>query len=121
MSKTDLITVNPVKVSNLYRQEIFHDPEAGSILCNTPVDATGQYDPIRRQIFHGSCTVMFGGRPSPIQFPIEASSLEEAITNYPEACRQAVQNILDQSVRNQLLKDIPSANAGKIDLSKLKN
>lgn len=81
---------------NLYREESFTDRRVGTLQRLTPVTATGEDDPSRSQIFTGSTQLMTPMGALPLNFEIEASTLEEALDGYNAAAQQAMVKTLEE-------------------------
>ena len=90
-----------VNVSNLYREEVFTDLTVATIRRLLPVKADGSLDTSRPSVFVGETTVMSGAGTVPIQCPLEAKTLEEAIAKFPEAINSAVQELIAEVRRIQ--------------------
>jgi hypothetical protein len=90
----DEITVN---ANNLYREEIFTDLEVATIRRLTPIRADGSDDPERQVKFVGQTTLLSQAGPVPVQCPIEAATLEEAMAQFPTAVNQAVERMVEEA------------------------
>ena len=90
-----------VNVSNLYREEVFTDLTVATIRRLLPVKADGSLDTSRPSVFVGETTVMSGAGTVPIQCPLEAKTIEEAIAKFPEAINSAVQELIAEVRRIQ--------------------
>jgi hypothetical protein len=89
--KNALNTVDlSVKQDNLYLEESFTDLDMASIRRLTPVKPNGLKDKRRKQIFIGHLNLMTPQGPLPIQAPIEARNLKEAMDIYPETMKSAL-------------------------------
>lgn len=86
-----------VNLDNLYRQETFTDLGMGTIQCLRPVTAEGADDPSRQPIFMGTAQIMTPGGVLPVQAEIEAGSLREACERFPDAVKQAVDDLVKQA------------------------
>ena len=80
----------------LYREETFTDLRTGSLRRMVPVTRDGKDDPSRPAVYEGHASLMTQRGPLPLQFHIEASSLEGALAKFPEAARQALTETLEQ-------------------------
>ena len=83
-----------VDAGNLYREEVFSDLKVASVRRLTPVRADGTNDPGRRPLFIGGAHVMTAAGPLPIQFPLEASTLDEALAKFPSGVKLAVEKMV---------------------------
>lgn len=79
---------------NLFREDTFTDLKVASIRRLTPVLPDGSPDPGRKPAFFGESQLMSAAGPIPIQCPIEAATLEEAIDRFPQALSRAVEEML---------------------------
>lgn len=86
-----------VNLDNLYRQETYTDLGMGTIQCLRPVTATGADDPSRAPIFMGSAQIMTPGGVLPVQGEIKADNLRDACLKFPEAMKDAVDDLVQQA------------------------
>jgi hypothetical protein len=86
-----------VDQENLYREETFTDLKIASIRRLTPVTIDGADDPNRPTMFVGETTLMSARGPLPINCPIEASTLTEAIDAFPKAVQDAVERLMEEA------------------------
>jgi len=87
--------------NGLYREETFTDLRAGSVRRMVPVTRDGKDDLSRPAIYEGHASLMTQRGPLPLQFHIDASSLEEALAKFPDAAKQALVETLEQLRRLQ--------------------
>jgi len=85
-----------VRQDNLYLEESFTDLDLTSIRRLTPVKPNGIKDKNRKSIFVGHTQLMTPNGPLPIQSPLEARNLKEAMEKYPAAMKKAIENMLEQ-------------------------
>lgn len=95
MSELDSINAE-VDAANLYSEEILTDRKMGNIRILTPVLADGSADPSRKLIFSGEIQIMTQMGPLPINFDIEADTVQEAVKKYGEAAKAGVQKTIDK-------------------------
>jgi len=88
------ISVDP---DSLYREEIFTDLKVATIRRLTPVRPDGTEDMSREVIFVGQTTLLSQAGPVPVQCPIEATSLQEALERFPTAVRQTVERMIEEA------------------------
>jgi hypothetical protein len=88
------ISVDP---DSLYREEIFTDLKVATIRRLTPVRSDGTEDTSRPVIFVGQTTLLSQAGPVPVQCPIEASTLAEAMERFPDAVSQAVERMIEEA------------------------
>ena len=96
MSELDSINAE-MDAANLYSEEILTDRKMGNIRILTPVLADGSADPSRKLIFSGEIQIMTQMGPLPINFDIEADTVQEAVKKYGEAAKAGVQKTIDKS------------------------
>ena len=95
MSELDSINAE-MDAANLYSEEILTDRTMGNIRILTPVLADGSADPSRKPIFSGEIQIMTQMGPLPINFDIEADTVQEAVKKYGEAAKAGVQKTIDK-------------------------
>lgn len=86
-----------VDVDNLYREESYTDLRAASVRVLIPVKVDGSEDGARQRMFIGDTTLMTQMGPIPVQFPLEANTLEEALAQFPEGVRQAIERLQERA------------------------
>ncbi len=82
---------------NLYREESFTDLKVATIRRLSPIKEDGTPDTSRPALFTGETTLMSERGPLPIQCPIEAKDLGEAMDRFPEAVQGAVEKLIEQA------------------------
>ena len=99
MSEAEHSPVSEISIDpdSLYREEIFTDLKVATIRRLTPVRSDGTDDTSRPLIFVGQTTLMSQAGPVPVQCPIEASSLEEAMERFPGAVNQAIERMIEEA------------------------
>ena len=83
-----------VDAGNLYPEALFTDLRVASLRRLLPVKADGTDDPARPPLFIGQAHVMSAAGPIPIQFPIEAATLDEALAKFPAGVKAAVEKMI---------------------------
>jgi hypothetical protein len=86
-----------VDTKNLYREETFTDLKVATLKRLTPVTAAGEPDPSREPRFIAQTQLMSQVGPVPVSALIEARTLEEAITKFPEAVSRAVEEMIEEA------------------------
>lgn len=86
-----------VDQDNLYREETFTDLKVASIRRLTPIRADGSEDGERPVMFVGETTLMSARGPLPINCPIEATTLAEAMDAFPQAVQAAVERLMEEA------------------------
>lgn len=92
------IRLNP---DGLYREETLTDLRSGSLRRMVPVTRDGKDDPSRPVLYEGSASLMTPRGALPLQFHIDARSLDEALAKFPETARQALVETLEELRRLQ--------------------
>lgn len=86
-----------IDLANLYRQETFTDLGLGTIQRLSPVTSDGSPDTTRSPIFMGSAQIMTPHGPIPVQAEIKAANLREACEAFPQAIKDAVNELVQQA------------------------
>ena len=81
---------------NLYREESYTDLKAGAIRRLVPVKTDGSTDGARTDIFIGTAQLLTPEGPLPVQARLPANNFQEALAAFPEAMRQATQEMFLQ-------------------------
>ncbi len=82
--------------ADLYLEEVFTDHRVGSIRRLTPVDKQGRPDPKRAVAFVGQAQIMTPAGVMPLQFEIEAKTLEAAVAGFAAGAAQAVEETMQE-------------------------
>ena len=82
--------------SALYLEEVFTDRKVGMLRRMTPMTADGQRDTARPILFVGQAEIMTNMGPMPIQFDIEAATLDQAVAGFGTAAAAAVERTMQQ-------------------------
>ena len=90
-----------VEKNNLYREENIIDLKSASIRCLTPMKPDGAIDESREKIFVGHTQLMSPQGPVPLHAPLNASDLEEAMKNFPEAMQRAMAEMIENVKKMQ--------------------
>jgi len=94
--ETKIVGDLSVDKTNLYREESITDLKVASLRRLTPIQVDGSDDPSRPALYIGETQLMSQRGPLPIQAPIEATSLEDAIDKFPAAMNEAVQRMVEE-------------------------
>ena len=100
-----------VDKNNLYREESVTDLKVASIRCMTPVKADGSEDPGRSRIYYGSTQLMTPEGPLPIQSQLSATTLEEAMAEFPQAMKKALDQTIERLKQMQQQQQQPRGGA----------
>jgi hypothetical protein len=95
-AKSDLPEVR-LDPAALYREEMYTDRRAGTIRRLTPVTVDGSTDPNRPVLFSGQTQLLTPAGVLPLAFEIEASTLEEALTRFPDGVNVALEQAIDEA------------------------
>lgn len=93
---------------DLWLEEIFTDRRVGTIRRMTPVDGEGKRDEKREVMYIGETQVMSQLGALPINFVLEAKSLEEAAKGFGAAAKVAIERTVKelQELRRQAASQI---------------
>ena len=108
-TRQDERTAEPdMNPKDLWLEEIFTDRRVGTIRRMTPVDGTGGRDAPREILYVGETQVMSQMGALPINFALEAKSLEEAATMFGPAAKVAIERTVRelQELRRQAASSI---------------
>jgi hypothetical protein len=83
--------------ANLYREEVFTDRTAGTIRRLVPVQVNGEPDPSRAVLYSGQTQLLTPGGVLPLGFEMEATSLQDAINQFPAAVRHALEQAIEEA------------------------
>lgn len=92
----------------LYREEVFTDRRIGTIQRLTPVTREGRDDDSREVLYLGQTQVMTPVGALPLNFELEANSLEEAMAQFPAAAQQSLERTMEE------LKEMQREQASRI-------
>jgi hypothetical protein len=94
--------------ADLWLEEIFTDRRVGTIRRMTPVDGKGERDAAREVLYIGETQVMSQMGALPINFMLEAKSLEEAAKMFGAAAKVAIERTVRelQELRRQQASSI---------------
>ncbi|MCD6292678.1 MAG: cytoplasmic protein [Deltaproteobacteria bacterium] len=101
-----------VDTNHLYREETITDLKVASIKMLTPINLDGSDDQSRTVIYVGNTQLMSPEGPVPLQAPLEANTLVEAITVFPAAMRQALTEMVEkikELQQQQKMKEMDSS------------
>jgi len=83
--------------ADLYREDVFTDRRVGTLRRLTPVDKHGDDDTSRAILFVGQAQLWTQMGPLPINFEVEATSMEQALEGFPEAAKVALEQTLEEA------------------------
>ncbi|MGE0385792.1 MAG: hypothetical protein AB7Q97_13755 [Gammaproteobacteria bacterium] len=85
-----------IDTAELCREDVYTDRKVGTIRQLTPVRVDGSTDPSRPVTFSGQTQLLTPMGSIPLAFEIPAANLAEAIENYPQAMREAVERTVEE-------------------------
>jgi hypothetical protein len=99
------LTMDPASV---YREDVYTDRKAGTIRSLIPVKKDGSPDPGREAVYVGEAQILTPMGAIPVTFEIDAASLDDAVTKYAAAAKQAVERTVKeiQELRRQAASSI---------------
>ncbi len=86
-----------VDTDNLYREESITDLRAATIRQLIPIKPDGSDDASRTRRFIGDTTLMTQMGPIPVQFPLEAETLDQAMALFPEGVKEAIERLNERA------------------------
>jgi len=94
--------------ASLYREEIITDRKVGTIRVLTPIKSDGAADASRAVIYIGEAQLMTSVGTLPINFELEAQSLEQAVSQFAGTAKEAVERTMKdlQELRRQAASSI---------------
>ncbi len=94
--------------NSLYREEIVTDRKVGTIRMLTPLKSDGSPDASRGVIFIGEAQLMTSVGTLPINFELDAQSLDEAVSKFAGGAKEAVERTMKdlQELRRQQASSI---------------
>ena len=94
--------------AGLYREEVFTDRKIGTVRRLTPVTSEGATDSSRPVLYLGDAQVLTQVGTLPLSFDIPAQSLEEAVSKFGAAAKQAIDRAMQelQEMRRQAASSI---------------
>ena len=82
--------------NNLYRDETITDQRVGTIKILTPITDQGDVDSSRETQYIGSAQVMTPAGALPISFDLNADNLKDAVNNFADASKQALEETANE-------------------------
>jgi hypothetical protein len=94
--------------ASLYREDIITDRKVGTIRMLTPLNSDGTTDSSRAVMYMGEAQIMTGAGPLPISFEIEAATLADAVDNFGDTAKEAIERTVRdlQELRRQAASSI---------------
>ena len=96
---SDQLPLDQIQVDqqNLYREESITDLRVATLRRLIPINTDGTDDTSRPTQYIGSTQIISQMGPLPISAPIEAASLREAIEKFPQAIKDAVDQMVEEA------------------------
>ena len=93
---------------SLYREEMITDRKVGTIRVLTPIKSDGSTDSSRQVAYIGEAQLLTSVGTLPINFEIEAKTLDEAVSRFAEVAKEAVERTMKdlQELRRQAASSI---------------
>jgi hypothetical protein len=103
--------------NSLYREEVFTDHRLGTIRQMTPISADGSDDSSRPVMYAGQTQLLTPAGALPLNFEIEADSLQEAVSRFGVTARAALEQTMEEikEMRRQAASSIVVPGAGGMD------
>lgn len=83
-------------LNNLYREEVFTDQKVGTLRQLSPVKQDGSADTGRSVLYIGETSLLTPAGTLPVNFRVEAATLNDAFEKFTTAANQAIQETMDQ-------------------------
>jgi hypothetical protein len=83
--------------AGLYREDMFTDRKAGTIRRLVPVTVDGHPDPARSVLYSGQTQLLTPTGVLPLGFEIDAQSLQEAVSKFPAAVKEALDQAIEEA------------------------
>lgn len=90
-----------INLQNLYREEVISDLRVAAVRQLIPVKSNGEMDKSRKILYFGQTQLMTPQGPFPIQFPIEARNLHEALEKFPEVMQEFMEKLAEEAKEMQ--------------------
>ena len=102
-------------LNNLYREDVFTDQKVGTLRQMSPVTKDGAADNSRPTMFVGETSLLTPAGTLPVNFRIDAGSLNEALEKFTGAANQAIQDTMEQlrELRRQAASSIVVPDMGQ--------
>ena len=84
-------------LDNLHREDVFSDMRLATIRRLQPIRLDGSHDPARPTTYIAETTIVSQLGPIPVQAPVEATSLRDAFSKFPEAIKTAVERLSERA------------------------
>ena len=85
-----------MNADSLYQEETFTDRRVGTIQRLTPVTSSGSRDDTRPVVFLGQTQILTPAGALPLNFEVDADSLENAIEKFGDGAKGAVSEAMER-------------------------
>ena len=85
-----------MEANSLYREETFTDRRVGTLQILTPVNSDGTADSTRQAIYVGQTQILTPAGALPLNFELEASSLQEAVEKFGDGAKSALSDAMQR-------------------------
>jgi len=101
---------------SLYREEVFTDRKAGTLRKLVPVTPEGAPDATRAVVWSGQTQLLTPGGVLPLNFDIDATTLDQALDRFPAAVHAALEAAIEEAreYRREAASRIVVPDAGSI-------
>lgn len=82
---------------NLYIEESISDLKVGAIRCLRPINPDGSKDESRQTLFMGHSQLQSPQGLVPLQAPLQAKTLDEAMEEFPGAMKKALEEMMHRA------------------------
>lgn len=100
--------------NNLCREESVTDLKVGSIRCLKPIKPDGTDDENRMTIFVGHTQLHSPQGLVPLQCPLKATTLKQAIEEFPDAMKKALEEMVEKAKQMQAQQQAQKQNESRI-------
>ena len=85
-----------MEAENLYREETYTDRRVGTLQILTPVNIDGTTDNTRQQVYVGQTLILTPAGALPLNFELEASTIEEAVQKFGDGAKDALADAMQR-------------------------
>ena len=85
-----------MEANSLYREETFTDRRVGTLQILTPVNSDGTADSTRQAVYVGQTQILTPAGALPLNFELEASSLQEAVEKFGDGAKSALSEAMQR-------------------------
>ena len=85
-----------MEANSLYREETFTDRRVGTLQILTPVNSDGTADSARQAVYGGQTQILTPAGALPVNFELEASSLQEAVEKFGDGAKSALSDAMQR-------------------------